>query len=106
MDAKERNIPKITLIDGREIELPRPTMKMWRSVAQYDEVDKSEWGIIALMDEHSKMIKEMYGLDSVDDIDPADVLPKYVESATYVIGIVNEKLKKLPKNADAGKDAP
>lgn len=71
-------------------------MKMWRMVAEYDEVDKSEWGIVKLMDEHSKMLMEMFGMDNVENIDPADVLPKYVEAATYVIGIVHEKLRKLP----------
>lgn len=92
--------PVLKLIDGKEVTLPRPTMKMWRKVAEYDEVEKADWSIVKLMDEHSKMIAEMFGLESVDDIDPADVLPKYVETATYVIGIVNEKLKKLP-NAEA-----
>ena len=93
-------IPVLKLIDGREVALPRPTMKMWRRVAEYDEVEKVDWPIRKLMDEHSKIIAEMFGLESADDIDPADVLPKYVEAARYVIGIVNEKLKKLP-NAEA-----
>lgn len=91
--------PKIMLITGEEITLPRPTMKMWRRVAEYDEIDKENWSLVKLMGEHSQMIAEMYGLENTDDIDPADVLPKYVESATFVIGIVNEKLKKLPNAA-------
>ena len=33
-------------------------------------------------------------------LDPADVLPMYMEAAGYVIGVANEKLKKLP-NAEA-----
>ncbi len=91
---------KLTLIDGREATLPRPNMKMWRRVAEYDEQDKSGWPISKLMVEHANMIAEMFGLESADDIDPADVLPMYMEAAGYVIGVANEKLKKLP-NAEA-----
>ena len=90
------DIPVLKLIDGTEITLPRPTMKMWRKVAEYDEVEKADWPILKLMDEHSKMLLEMYGLDDVDKIDPADVLPAYIKTATYVVNIVSEKLKKLP----------
>ena len=36
-----------------------------------------------------------------DDIDPAYVVPGYLDGARYVINLVNEKLKKLPKNAEA-----
>ena len=97
-------IPKITLLDGTEVTMPRPTMKMWCRVAEYDETEKGEWGIVKLMDEHSKIIAEMFGLESPEVIDPADVLPMYVEAASYVIGIANEKLKKLPKNAEPGTD--
>ena len=88
--------PKITLIDGQEITLPRPTMKMWRRVAEYDEIDKDDWSIIKIMDEHSKIIAEMYGLEDAEKIDPADVLPQYMKTASYVIRIVNEKLQKIP----------
>lgn len=88
--------PKMTLADGREVVLPRPNMKMWRKVAEYDEVDKTSWHISKLMDEHSNMIAEMFGLESADDIDPADVLPMYVKAAGYVIGVASEKLNKLP----------
>ena len=93
------DIPKIR-VKGKEIELPRPTMKMWRRVAEYDELDKEGWGTFRLMDEHSKMLAEMYGLSSPDDIDPADVLVGYTEAATYVIGIAGERLKELPKNVE------
>ena len=88
--------PKITLVNGREITLSRPTMKTWRLVAEYDEIDKSEWGLAKLMTEHARMIAEMYGIESEDEIDPADVLPGYIAAATYVINIANEKLNKLP----------
>lgn len=93
------NIPKIR-VKGKEIELPRPTMKMWRRVAEYDEQDKESWGTFRLMDESSKMLAEMYGLPSPDDIDPADVLVGYTEAATYVLGIAGERLKELPKNVE------
>ena len=94
------DIPKIR-VKGKEIELPRPTMKMWRRVAEYDEQDKEGWGTFRLMDEHSKVLAEMYGLPSPDDIDPADVLVGYTEAATYVLGIAGERLKELPKNVEA-----
>lgn len=97
---KEMAIPSITLIDGREVTLPRPNMKMWRRVAEYDELDKTDWTISKLMTEHAAMIAEMFGLESADDMDPADVLPMYMEAASYVIGVASEKLKKLP-NAEA-----
>lgn len=97
---KEMEIPSITLADGREVKLPRPNMKMWRRVAEYDEQDKTGWSISKLMTEHAAVIAEMFGLESADDIDPADVLPMYMEAAGYVIGVANEKLKKLP-NAEA-----
>lgn len=97
---KEMEIPSITLADGREVKLPRPNMKMWRRVAEYDEQDKTGWSISKLMTEHAAVIAEMFGLESADDIDPADVLPMYMEAAGYVIGVANEKLKKLP-NAGA-----
>lgn len=89
------DIPKI-VVNGKEIELPRPTMKMWRKVAEYDEQDKTGWDFIKLMDEHSKMVAEMFGLESADCIDPADVLPTYLSAASYVINAANEKLKQLP----------
>ena len=95
------DVPKLTLADGTEIKLPRPTMKMWLKVAEYDEKDKAEWGIARLMQEHAAMIADMFGLKSTDEIDPADVLPMYIEAAGYVIGVANEKLKKIP-NAEAG----
>ena len=94
--------PKITLVSGREIELARPTMKTWRQVAEYDDIDNSEWGLAKLMTEHAKMLAEMYGIESEDEIDPADVLPGYIAAATYVINIANEKLQKLP-NGEAEK---
>lgn len=93
------DIPKIR-VKGKEIELPRPTMKMWRRVAEYDDQDKTGWGTLRLMDEHSKILAEMYGLASPDDIDPADVLTGYVEAARFVIGLASERLKELP-NAEA-----
>ena len=43
----------------------------------------------------------LYGIENADDIDPADVVPGYMEAATWVLNIANEKLKKLPKNAEA-----
>ena len=88
--------PVLNLIDGTEIELPRPTMKMWRMVAEYDEIDKSDWNILQLMDGHSKIIAEMFSVSDIEKIAPEDVLPKYMEAAGYVIGIVNSKLKKIP----------
>jgi hypothetical protein len=92
-------IPKIKLVTGEEVTLPRPTMKMWRMVAEYDDKDKSDWSFIKLMDEHSKLVAQMFGVN-VDDIDPADVIPCYMKGATYVINIANEKLQQLP-NAEA-----
>lgn len=94
------DIPKIKLITGEEVTLPRPTMKMWRLVAEYDDKNKEDWSIIRLMDEHSKIVGQMFGVNP-DDIDPADVIPAYMAGATYVINIANEKLKQLPKNAEA-----
>ena len=96
-----RELPKLTLIDGREVTLPKPTMKMWLRVAEYDNQEKDEWPLSKLMAEHAKVIAEMYGLDTIDDIDPANVLTGYVEAASYVIGIATDKLRKLPKNVEA-----
>lgn len=84
-------------VNGKEITLPRPTMKMWRLVAEYDDKPKENWQITQLVLEHSAMLAAMYGLDNADDIDPADVLPGYVEAATYIINVANERLKNLPK---------
>lgn len=95
--------PRITLVDGTTITLQRPSMKMWRRVAEYDDMDKADWGFRQLMEEHAKMLAEMFGLDSPDNIDPADVLPMYLEAAGYIIGVANEKLKKLP-NDETEKD--
>lgn len=96
-----RELPKLTLIDGREVTLPKPTMKMWLRVAEYDNQEKDEWPLSKLMAEHAKVIAEMYGLDTIDDIDPADVLTGYVEAAKYILGVATEKLQKLPKNVEA-----
>lgn len=95
------DIPKI-VVNGQEIELPRPNMKMWRRVAEYDEQEKTGWSFIRLMEEHGKMVAEMFGIESSDDIDPADVLPSYLSAASYIINVANEKLKQLP-NAEAEK---
>ncbi len=86
--------PKL-IVNGKEYTIARPTMKMWRIVAEYDDMDKSEWTWAKLMTEHAKMLGEIYGVDA-DEIDPSDVIPGYVEAATYVINLANEKLKKLP----------
>ncbi len=96
-----RELPKLTLIDGQEVTLPKPTMKMWLRVAEYDDLEKDEWPMSRLMTEHAKVIAEMYGLDTIDDIDPADVLTGYVEAAKYILGVATEKLQKLPKNVEA-----
>ena len=95
-----KDLPKIKLLTGEEITLPRPTMKMWLQVAEYDDVDKEGWPMSKLMKSHAETIADMYGLKSIDDINPADVLTGYVEAASYVIGLATEKLKKLP-NAEA-----
>ena len=87
-------------VKGKEYKLERPTMGMWKLVAKYDEQDKSEWDFIRLMGEHAKVLAELYGVEDPDDIDPADVIPGYMEAATYVLNTANEKLKKLP-NAEA-----
>lgn len=96
-----RELPKLKLIDGREVTLPKPTMKMWLRVAEYDNQEKDEWPMSKLMAEHAKVIAEMYGLETIDDIDPADVLTGYVEAAKYILGVATEKLQKLPKNVEA-----
>lgn len=95
-----KELPKITLITGEVVTLPRPNMKMWLTVAEYDDIDKEGWSMAKLMKEHADVIAAMYGLKSTEDIDPAEVLTGYVEAASYVIGLATEKLKKLP-NAEA-----
>jgi hypothetical protein len=52
------------------------------------------------MIEHAKIVGQMFDVNP-DDIDPAYVVPGYLDGARYVINLVNEKLKKLPKNAEA-----
>lgn len=93
-------MPVIT-VKGKEYKLERPTMKMWRRVAEYDGMDKESWDFVKLMDEHAKLLAEIYGIENADDIDPADVVPGYLEAATWVLNTANEKLKQLPKNAEA-----
>ena len=93
------DVPKIKLATGEEVTLPRPNMKMWRLVAEYDEKNKDEWTFHELMIEHAKIVGQMFGVNP-DDIDPAYVVPGYLDGARYVINLVNEKLKKLP-NAEA-----
>jgi hypothetical protein len=93
----------LTLVNGTEVQLPRPNMKMWRKVAEYDEIDKTEWSLNKLMAEHAAMLVEMYGLENADEIDPADVLPMYVRAASYVINVASEKLRNLP-NVEEGID--
>lgn len=95
-----RELPKLKLMNGEEVTLPKPTMRMWLRVAEYDNLEKDNWPMAKLMAEHAKVIAEMYGLDNIDDIDPADVLTGYVKAASYVIGIATDKLRKLPKNAE------
>lgn len=89
------NIPTLK-INGKEVSIPRPTMKMWRCVAQYDEINKDKWSMARLMDEHANMLATIYGLEDSNDIDPADILPGYVAAATYVINVAYEKMKNLP----------
>ena len=87
-------------MNGEEVTLTKPTMKMWLRVAEYDNVEKDEWPMSKLMAEHAKVIAEMYGLETIDDIDPADVLTGYVEAAKYILGVATKKLHKLPKNVE------
>lgn len=96
-----KELPKLKLMNGEDVTLQKPTMKMWLRVAEYDNVEKDEWPMSKLMAEHAKVIAEMYGLETIDDIDPADVLTGYVEAAKYILGVATEKLRKLPKNAEA-----
>lgn len=95
-----KELPKLKLMNGEDVTLPKPTMKMWLRVAEYDNIEKDEWPMSKLMAEHAKVIAEMYGLETIDDIDPADVLTGYVEAAKYILGVATEKLHKLPKNAE------
>ena len=90
-------------VNGQEIELQRPNMKMWRLVAEYDDKDKSGWRLAELMEGHAAMLAKMYAVNA-DDIDPADVLPGYVEAATYIINTANERLKNLPKAEAEGEE--
>lgn len=96
-----KELPKLKLMNGEDVTLPKPTMKMWLRVAEYDNIEKGEWPMSKLMAEHAKVIEEMYGLETIDDIDPADVLTGYVEAAKYILGVATEKLQKLPKNVEA-----
>ncbi len=95
-----KELPKLKLITGEEVTLPKPTMKMWLQVAEYDQIDKDDWTLSHLMKEHAEIIAAMYGLESTDVIDPAEVLTAYVTAASYIIDVATEKLKKLP-NAGA-----
>lgn len=96
--------PKLKL-KNKTYTAQRPTMGVWRQVVEYDETKKD--GLIEAIDGHMKILSVIYDIpvDEIqENIDIADVIPSYLAAAAWVINLTYEKMKAIPKNADAGQD--
>ena len=96
--------PKLKL-KNKTYTAQRPTMGVWRQVVEYDETKKD--GLIEVVDGHMKILSAIYGVaveDIQENIDIADIIPSYLEAAAWVINLTYEKMKAIPKNAEAGQD--
>ena len=96
------NKPKLTL-SGKEYSPKRPTMKLWRAVVEHD-AETANLTISEILTRRLEILAAVYGVDAEileENIDVSDVLPAYNEAAKWILGLVFEKLDKIP-NAAAG----
>ena len=96
------NKPKLTL-SGKEYSPKRPTMKLWRAVVEHD-AETANLTISEILSRRLEILAAVYGPDTEileGNIDVSDVLPAYNEAAKWILGLVFEKLEKIP-NAVAG----
>ena len=96
------NKPKLTL-SGKEYSPKRPTMKLWRAIVEHD-AETANLTISEILSRRLEILAAVYGMDAEileENIDVSDVLPAYNEAAKWILGLVFEKLEKLP-NAAAG----
>ena len=96
------NKPKLTL-SGKEYSPKRPTMKLWRAVVEHD-AETANLTISEILSRRLEILAAVYGLDTEileGNIDVSDALPTYNEAAKWILGLVFEKLEKIP-NAAAG----
>lgn len=87
------------MVDGQKHEPPRPNMKVWRELVEYDSEDKQDRKITELMTGHLHMVSVIYGIDEdelADGMDIADIIPAYLAAARWVISLIYEKMKQLP----------
>ena len=96
------NKPKLTL-SSKEYSPKRPTMKLWRAVVEHD-AETASLTMAEILSRRLEILAAVYGVDTEileENIDVSDVLPAYNEAAKWILGLVFEKLDKIP-NAAAG----
>ena len=91
------------ILNGKEYSPKRPTMSVWRAIVEQD-AETGKMSISEILQSRVEILSWIYGIDTEiieAGIDIADVLPAYNEAARWVLGLVFEKLDKIP-NAGAG----
>ena len=90
-------------LNGKEYSPKRPTMKLWRAVVEHD-AETASLTMAEILSRRLEILAAVYGVDIEileENIDVSDVLPAYNEAAKWILGLVFEKLDKIP-NAAAG----
>lgn len=90
-------------LNGKEHLPKRPTMKLWRAIVEHDG-ETSNLTMPEILSRRMEILAAVYGVDVEileESIDVSDVLPAYNEAAKWILGLVFEKLDKIP-NAAAG----
>lgn len=90
-------------LNGKEYSPKRPTMKLWRAIVEHD-AETSNLAISEILSRRVEILAAVYGVDVEileENIDVSDVLPAYSAAAKWILGLVFEKLDKIP-NAAAG----
>ena len=90
-------------LSGKEYSPKRPTMKMWRAVVEHD-AETASLTMAEILSRRLEILAAVYGVDVEiieENIEVSDVLPAYNAVAKWILGLVFEKLDKIP-NAAAG----
>lgn len=87
--------PTLT-VDGKEIEMAGVKARAWREIMAFEDKRK-ELTVSAAVDEYCRIIALAFGVtvdEVLDNLELADVLPKYFEVLDAVISMLTEKLSK------------
>lgn len=88
-------------LNGKEHQPKRPTMKLWRAIVEHD-AETANLTISEILSRRVEILAAVYGVDVEileENIDVSDVLPAYNAAAKWILGLVFEKLEKIPNTA-------